>query len=51
MSAPRLDVFLVGPPYGGGSCPDQADFGDGEWYCDAWVSVGGIVGSEGHCLD
>ena len=48
---PRIEVYRLGPPYGEGSCPDQAEYGDGYWECDAYAVDGGVVASSGVCID
>jgi len=48
---PTMEVYRLGPPYGGGSCPEQAEYGSGEWECHAYVLDGGVEDSSGFCVD
>ena len=48
---PRTDDYLLGLPYGTGACPDQAEYGSGQYECFVWTLDGGVVLSSGVCVD
>ncbi len=47
----RSDDYLLGLPYGTGACPDEAEYGSGEYECFVWTLDGGVVLSSGVCVD
>jgi len=47
----RTDDYTLGPPYGGGACPDMAEYGIGSFECFVWILDGGVVLSSGVCVD
>lgn len=47
----RVQIYELGAPYGGGSCPELAEYGDGRWICEAVTFDGGVLWTNGFCQD